>query len=121
MGKQTLPVLQVFFTSQESSSTAYTSCVAFSCLFLNRCVSANFSLCILYDISSDLSLRTERCFDLLRFQLMEKYSIELSSDTRLFCSKGLFMKWERVHVRIERVHLYKTQWEKLCRQTGPGC
>lgn len=42
-------------------------------------------------------------------------------DTSLFCSKGLFMKQERVHVRIVRVHLCRTQWEKLYRQTGPGC
>lgn len=52
---------------------------------------------------------------------MEKYSIELSSNPSLFCSKGLFMKQETAHVRIKKVHLYKTQWEKLCRQTGPGC
>lgn len=84
-------------------------------------VSADFSLCILYDTSSDLSLGTTCYGNQVRIQLMEKYSIVLFSDTGLFCSNGLFMKQERVHVRIERVHLYKTEWEKLYCQTGPGC
>lgn len=115
-GKANPPSLSGFlYLSRKFLYCLHSICCFFLVIF-EPCALASFSLCILRD-TSDFSLRTEHCFGWFHWW----NSIELFSDTRLFCSKALFVKPERVHVRIERAHLYKTQREKLYRQTSPGC
>lgn len=115
-------MLQVFFLSQQGSSAPYTQFAAFSCSLPNRCF---FSWVLLYIFCAMPLLMsvleegvTLPCWD---FSQWKSTVLSRPLDTGLFCSKGLFMKQERVHVRIKRVHLCRTQWEKLYCQTGPGC